>query len=112
MEEDKRISLDASGYLADSELKPNPLFSELLAKKKSSTSTKSVSWVGEFYFQKGSRFYISRKRILLCDRQGLFGGGVELRGASGAHIVPEVPCTLRCYPVSYTHLTLPTNREV
>eukprot|EP00826_Nyctotherus_ovalis_P043440 TRINITY_DN4575_c0_g2_i2.p2 TRINITY_DN4575_c0_g2~~TRINITY_DN4575_c0_g2_i2.p2 ORF type:complete len:136 (-),score=17.36 TRINITY_DN4575_c0_g2_i2:39-446(-) len=22
------------------------------------------------------------------------------------------PCTLRCYPVSYTHLTLPTNREV
>lgn len=58
MEEDKRISLDASGYLADSELKPNPLFSELLVKKKSSVSAKSVSWVGEFCFQKGSRSYI------------------------------------------------------
>eukprot|EP00826_Nyctotherus_ovalis_P060494 TRINITY_DN8496_c0_g2_i6.p1 TRINITY_DN8496_c0_g2~~TRINITY_DN8496_c0_g2_i6.p1 ORF type:complete len:205 (-),score=43.32 TRINITY_DN8496_c0_g2_i6:38-652(-) len=23
-------------------------------------------------------------------------------------VAPEIPCTLRCYPVSYTHLTLPT----
>jgi len=57
MEEDKEINLDSSGYLADNELKPDPLFADIIAKRKTANSSKSLSWIGEFCFQKGIPSY-------------------------------------------------------
>lgn len=54
MEEDKRAAIDYNGYLADNEFSSNPLFRELISKRKFATSTKSLSWIGEFCFQRGN----------------------------------------------------------
>ena len=75
------------------------------------------SWKGAFNMTHGAtlgghavQHAVARAGIEAAEVDDVIMGCANPEGATGANIARQI--ALRAGPVSYTHLTLPTNREV